>query len=523
MMNNLKPSKIFRSNFLFSDTAILVYLATFNFFLHLICINRYGFFRDEFYYIACGEHLSFGYVDHPPFIALVAAFTRWLLGDSILAIRFLAVLTSSCIVILTGLTARRLGAGRFGQALAALGIMISPTMLFLSHVLTMNVFEVFFWLLGAYLLIRLIQTQNSRYWLGLGLVLGVGLQNKHSMLFFGFGLFIALLFTPLRRQLLTRGPWLAAGLAFLIFLPNIIWQVIHGFPTLEFMRNAQQYKMSQVNPAEFLMGHIMDVHPLSFLLLLFGLYFYLFSRPGANFRAVCIIYLAVLILMVTQHAKTYYLLPGVPMILAAGGVQIERLLIRRKTSWLKAAIILILLVGGALTAPITLPVLSEETFIRYAKWLNVPMSSGERHDMGPLPQHYADMHGWEEMVASVAEVYNELSPTEKSDCALYMQNYGEAGAIDFLGGKYGLPKAISGHNSYYLWGYGTASGDIVIQLNNAEGYNELKEEFVEVECRGKIFHPYAMPYENSNCIYLCKNRRVKSPLQNIWPSTKHYI
>lgn len=479
--------------------------------LHLALIGRYGWFRDEFYYIACGEHLDWGYVDHPPFIALVARLTRALFGDSILAARLPSVLAGAAVILLAGRLARELGGGRFAQALAALCAVVGPVYLFVFHVLSMNSFDVLFWTLGAFVVVRILNTGNPKLWLLFGLVCGLGLENKHSLLFFGFGVFVGLLLTPERRQLRQPWIWIGGALAAALFLPHVLWQIQHGWPTAEFIRNATAHKNIALSPLAFFAEQIKQMHPFTFPIWLAGL-IWLFR--SSKYRALGWVYVAAFLVLITQSSKAYYLAPAYPPLFAAGAVAFEAW-IRRPV--LRAVLAVLIVAGGAITAPLTLPILSEEGFVRYAQALGIPLGAAERHDLGVLPQHYADMHGWEEMVAEVARVHGTLPPEDKAKAGIYVQNYGEAGAVDLLGRKYGLPKAMSGHNNYFLWGP-QGSGEVLIIIGGDP--EDHRQTFQDVRQAGEIRCGYCMPYENNQPVWIA--RGLKAPVAEIWPMTKHY-
>jgi 4-amino-4-deoxy-L-arabinose transferase-like glycosyltransferase len=479
--------------------------------LHLAVIGRYGWFRDEFYYIACGEHLDWGYVDHPPFIALIARLTRALFGESILAARLPSVLAGAAVILLAGRLAREMGGGRFAQALAALCVVVGPVYLFTFHILSMNSFDVLFWTLGAFVVVRILNTENPKLWLLFGLVCGLGLENKHSLLFFGFGVFAGLLLTPERRHFRQPWIWIGGALAVLLFLPHVIWQVQHGWPTAEFIHNATANKNVALSPLAFFAEQIKQMHPLTFPVWLAGLV-WLFR--SSRYRVLAWVYVAAFLVLITQASKAYYLAPVYPPLFAAGAVAFEAW-IRRPV--LRAALAVLILAGGAATAPLTLPVLSEEGFVRYAQALGIPLSAAERHDLGVLPQHYADMHGWEEMVAEVARVYNTLPPEDKAKAGIYAQNYGEAGAVDLLGRKYGLPKAMSGHNNYFFWGP-QGTGEVLIIIGGDP--EDHRQTFQDVRQAGEIRCGYCMPYENNQPVWIA--RGLKAPVAEIWPMTKHY-
>jgi 4-amino-4-deoxy-L-arabinose transferase-like glycosyltransferase len=502
-----------------SDTTLLISLSLVALAAQLLSSGRYGYFRDEFYYFACGEHLDWGYVDQPPFVALVAYLVRRVLGELLLAIRLLPAVCNGLVVFLTGLMARELGGGRFAQALAALATLIAPVYLIIHHVFSMNCFDHVLWAFAAYLLIRLLKEDRPKIWVLFGLVAGVGLMNKYSVGFLGMGLVVGLVLTPARRHLVSKWLWLGGAIAFFIFLPHILWQVEHGFPTREFIHNATLYKNLAQSPPAFLAESILQVHPLTLPLWLAGLYFCFFAREGRSFRVLGWIYAAVLVLFLATNAKPYYLAPAYYMLFAAGAVAVESFNHARQWNWLKPASATALIAGGLLTLPYALPVLPVETFIRYQNWLGLRPGSGERGPSGELPQMYADMFGWENQVATVAKVYHSLPPEEKSRTIIYCSNYGQAGAIDFLGEKYGLPKAASGHNNYWLWGPGNWEADIVITVG--ESPEDVASSFHDVQEAAMVISKYARPSETNLPIYI--GRKPKYPLKEIWPRAKQFI
>lgn len=510
-------------------TGGLLTLAGVKLLIHLLTNSNYGYFIDELYYVACSEHMDFGYVDHPPMIALVTWLTRALLDDSLPALRFFPALAGAATVFVAGLVARELGGGRYAQLLTGLAVIVCPLYLFMNTILSMNALDVLIWTLAAFLVTRIIRrgeqdTAEQRglsvpqLWLALGVVLGIGLQNKISVLFFGFGLGLGLLLTPERRHLRTPWPWAAAGIALVIFLPHLLWQVIHGWPTLEFIHNASVLKNRPMSLPAFLSAQLLEIHPLNFIILALGLWYFLFSRGGSGYRLFGWMYLSILLIFVTRNAKPYYMGSIYPLMLAGGAVAIERLLAPTRRAWPSIAVGASLILLGAATAPITLPILPVETLVRYFEWLGGPPPSSEQKTIGVLPQHFADMFGNEELVAIVAEVYGGLTPEEQSRCAIYGMAYPQAAAVDVFGGRYGLPKAISGHNSYWLWGPGESTGEIVIVAGLDE--ETLKGLFEEVTLARVFRDPYAMPWRNNLPIFLCRGLRM--PLGELWPEVKHY-
>lgn len=515
-----KPT--FRREIFTSDTAILVYLASLKLMIHLATnwAGAYGFFRDEFYYIACSEHLALGYVDQPPLSIVLLAISRWILGDSLVAIRFLPAVAGALVVFLTGRMVRELGGGRFAQIVAALSIIAAPAYLGTNNLYSMNSFDMLFWALSAYIIILIIKRGNYRLWLILGLLLGLGLLNRISVLWLGLGLIVGLLLTRQRRTLVTKGPWLAFLVAALLFLPHILWQIANDWPTLEFIQRATSEKMAGNPPVEFIVDQILNMNPALFPVWLLGLGYYFFFREGRRFSILGWIYAAVLLLLlINQRSRSGYLSPAYSMLFASGGVVIEKFIRHFNLRWLKPIIVIFIVIWGVILAPMALPVLPVEAYIAHAKRLGIEPSTEERKEVGKLPQHYADMHGWEKMVETVAGVYQGLSPEQRSSCTIFTGNYGEAGAIDFLGRKYQLPKASSGHNNYWLWGPQNDTAQVVIHLGGPSE-ETLVGLYREVQVADTFRCEYCMPYENNMPIYLGKGPLFS--MMVIWPRVKHF-
>lgn len=487
--------------------------------LHLLFINQYGYFRDELYYIACSDRLAWGYVDHPPLSIAALALIRLLFGDSLPALRFAPALAGAAGILLTGLMARAMGAGRPGQILAASCVMVAPVYLFTTHVYSMNAFDLLFWTVSAFLVVLILKTRDPRLWLGLGAAVGLGLLNKISLIWLCGGLAFGFLLTPDRRLLRSVWPWVAAALAALLFLPHLLWQVAMGWPTLEFMKNATAEKMADVSYLNFLKMQLNALHPFTVPVWVGGLLYCTLVREGRRWRILGFAFLAVfLFLMASGKARASYLAPAFPMMFAAGGLAIERSLDRRRLRWIVPAYVTLLALGGAVAAPLVLPVLPAETLVRYTTALGVKPHQEERTRLGPLPQHFADMFGWEDLTATVARIYETVAEADRARCVIFTENYGEAGAIEFFGKRYGLPPVVSRHNNYWLWGPRGFSGEIVIAVGGDREDEEAN--FSQVTQAASFDCPMCMPYENGRPIWLGRGLRVD--LRELWPRMKTY-
>lgn len=476
----------------------------------------YGFFIDELYYLACSEHLAWGFVDMPPLFPAITALIRATLGDSLFAIRLLPALSGAALVLMTGLMARDLGGRRFAQGVAALGVIVAPMWMLMHSIHTMNALDQLFWTAAAWVVLRIERDGWEKGWLLFGAICGLGMMNKHSMAFFGVAMVAGLLLTPARRAF--RSPWLWLGglLAVLIFLPNLIWDARHHFPHFELLANVKaDGRDTQLNPLQFLLTQIVVFNPLALPIWLGGLVWFLIDREGRRWRVLGIAWLAVMAQMFLLDGRIYYPAPAYPMLFAAGGVALERWIGSRR--FVKPVYASVLALSGAVIAPIFVPLLPPETLIRYQQAIGISQPRLENHRMGPLPQLMADRFGWPEMAQTVARIYHSLPPEDQKRAAIFGQNYGQAGAIDHYGPALGLPKAISGHVSYFLWGPRGYTGDVMIVMDDDR--ETLQKLFRSVEYGGHVEHPYSMPYEHFD-VWVC--RGMKEPLGVVWPRLKRY-
>lgn len=487
--------------------------------LHLPAITQYGWFRDELYYMASTSHLAWGYVEHPPLSIAVLAVVHALFGASLIAMRAVPLLAGVATVVLTGALAARLGGGRFAQGLAALAVALAPVILATDQYYSMNALDVLFWVVAAHLALTALERGTTREWLVLGVVLGLGLLNKVSMGWFAAGLAAALVLTPHRRALLAPGPWLAVAVMLVLFAPHVAWQAAHGWPTLEFMHNATTRKMASISTLGFLREVERQMNPGAIFVWLLGLGWGLRPAERTRGRVFAIAFLVALaIVLSTGKSRPSYLSVAFPMVLALGGVACESLTSAR-FGWLRPVMVILVVAIGGLILPFALPILPVETFVRYQSALHMTPHTDERQEMGVLPQQYADMFGWPEMVDLVAKAYARLTPEEQRHARVFGQNYGEAGAVEVLGRRLGLPHAMSGHNSWWTWGPGDFDGSVLIIIGGDRADNA--EFFDDITIVGQTSSPWSMPYERGLDVWI--GRKPKVDLRAAWPKLKHFI
>ena len=513
-------------------TAVLLGLAALPVLMALVVRDDgYGYFSDTFYYLACSDHLAWGYVDHPPLSIALLALVRATLGDSILALHLLPALAVAGSVFLTGLMARRLGAGTFGQALAALAAVVTPIYMIQAGTYSMNPFDLLFWCLGVYVILGILKSGDPKGWLLFGLIAGFGLQNKLSMGFLLVGLVVALLLTPSRKYIASKVDgklrpgwhlWGGVGLAVLIFLPHLVWQAQNGWPTPGFARTINE--LYGASPLNFMLGQVMGMNVFNFPIWLAGLYFFLFSQRGKAYRVMGIIFVSVFILLIVQHTRAYYLSVAYPMLFAGGAVLVESFFERKK--WrariLKPLTVTALVAGIASTVPVLLPVLPPEEVLKVVEDMPPEMrgSLGVPEDHVELPQVLASRMCWEGFVAEVARVYETLPEEDQKACVIFAGSYHSAGAIDFLDKEYGLPPARSTHNNYWLWGPGDSSWDVVIIAGATVTKESLEELFGEVVEAGRTSCKFASGLGRNNPVYIC--RKMKRPIAELWAEDKHF-
>lgn len=471
--------------------------------VHLALAARYGFHRDELYYLVCGRHLAWGYVDHPPVTAFVARFVETLAGPSLVALRAVPALLGAVLVVLAGLMAREMGARRWGQVLAGVAVLAAPAFLITNHLFQTVVFDQVAWAAATLLVLRLLRTGDERLWLAVGAVAGLGLLAKYTMALFGLGLVAGLVLTRRRRQLLSPWLWAGGAVALVIFLPNLLWQVAHGWPSLEFVRNNNARVAEELSAVALLGIQAAFVGVVSLPLFAAGIAF-LFGRRGERFRPVGWIWLAVTALLLVLGGKPYYAAPSWPSILAAGAVLAEGVAERRAWRRLRVAVPALLLLGALPLLWVVLPVLPRETFAR---------------NQDKLPhQELHEQFGWEDLAAQVAAVHRALPEPERRRAEVMTESYGEAAALTVLAPRYGLPRVTSAHNSFAFWG--PPDTDVVIAV--AWSDRRLRSAFGEVEEVARITNSLGIRNQSSSqTIYVC--RRPLRPWPELWRELRFYV
>ncbi|MCU0612000.1 MAG: glycosyltransferase family 39 protein [Candidatus Eisenbacteria bacterium] len=480
-------------------------------------MGGYGYFNDEFYYIACAKRLAWGYVDHPPLAPLLLRLSMTVFGDSVLAIRLLSSLAGGLTVALAGMLARRLGGGGFAQVFAALVTALTPLLLVVSGFYSMNAFEALLWVGSLLLFVRILDGENPRLWLLVGLLLGVGLQNKHTTVVFGLAMAIALMLTSARRQLAARWPWLAAAVAGVIILPNVVWQVANGWPSLEFYRNAMIYKNVPRSPGEVILDQVMAANPAAALVWAPGLIGLLISRRFTTVRALGWIAAVIWAVQIaSQSSRPDRIAAIYPLLFAAGAVVIEGLTTGR-LRWIRACVGGFVVVSALALLPIAVPVLPPTVLSSYLQTIGYSPEI-EQGKTAPLPQYFADRFGWQELADTVAAVYHRLPPDDQARAAVFTMTYGTAGALELLGAKHGLPCIMSSHNNYFLWGPCPDSTEVVITV--LDPGDDLPELFEEVSLGAVTDCEFCMDYEDNQPIYVAKGPRFS--IKEKWALMKHF-
>lgn len=492
---------------------ILIALCAAKILLHVFTdLRHYGYFRDELYYLDMARHLDWGYVDAAPLVAVYARIAL-LMGGSLAALRIIPALAGAALIALTMLIARELGGGRYAQLLAGLAILFAPAFLVMDGFLSMNAFEPLFWMGCIWIVARILRTGDSRLWLWFGMIAGLGLENKHSTLSFGFAVTVALLLTHHRREFAQKWIWIAGAIAVAIFLPNLVWQIRHHFPTIEDLANVRrEHKNVVLPPLAFVKEQILALQPILFPVWLAGLVWFLRDR---RWRVLGLTFVVFFVLMEVAHGKDYYVFPIYPMMLAGGAVVIEMWLAHR-ARWTRVAVVAVIVLASFPLLPLMTWMLPPEKVLAYQDAIGLKPAKSEVNHESLLPQVMADQFGWPELVKEVAAVYNSLPPDERAQTGIWAGNYGEAGAINMFGPAYGLPRAYSRHQNHWYWGPPPQvyKNLIVIEWS----LDDVRDNCTSYQAFAH-YQRFGMGEENTP-FYLC--RGVKFDIQKIWWHSHHW-
>jgi 4-amino-4-deoxy-L-arabinose transferase-like glycosyltransferase len=502
-------------------SSIIIFLfVVVKFFLQLIALLQpeYGIFRDELYYLACAKHLAWGFVDHPPFsIAVLWAWVS-IAGDSLASLRILAALIGTVPVAMAGLITRQLGGEWKAQALACFAVLLAPIQMAMSSFYSMNVIEYALILVLVWLLLRIIIEQQSALWIPFGVFLGIGIMNKHTFAILAGFLLVGLLFTPSRKEFLKKNFWIGMGAAFLIVLPNLIWQISHNFLSLEFYKNASELKNVPTPPLKIVIEQLLSSNPIAGILWVTGLVWFIRGKERSEYRTFGIAFLLMLAMMIiAQSNRTDRIALYIPVLVAGGAVIWERLNAKRLMRWFIPVTSVLLLVVGLVTIPIAFPVLSPSSTAEYIQRIGMEPNF-EKGVRAKLPQNFADRFGWKELADSVAAVIQRLPEQERHSVILAGENYGDAGALEYYGHSLNFPQVISGHNSYWLWGPGEKA-EVLIMVGNSR--SRMEELFYDVQEGTRASTGWQMNYECNRPIWIC--RKPKLSTAEIWPKAKMFI
>lgn len=511
MKNFIKNNQLFL--LLSAANFILIYASSFN--------RAYGFFIDEWYYLSCAARPAFGYVDHPPLAPLVLTLFTGLFGKSLLAVRVLPALATSVTVFLTGKLTEEIGGGRYARHLAAIAMVCTPTALAFGGFYSMNVFEPLLAVLMLLISVRMVKTQNLRLWIPMGALMGLGMMNKHTYFVTIFALLIAMAAFGHWRLFLNRWFILGCGLAFLIFLPNIIWQVVNHFPSLEFYRNITEHKNVYTAPVAFIVGQILSMSPANVPLWFAGTLLLLFGNKHKAFRYLGGFFAITFLFMLLSHtSRSDRSLFAYPAAFAGGALYFESLFANikfRPTAYILHTFMVAFIV---IAIPLFLPYFSYQTVADYVQFtgFNTELEVGKKP---PLPQLLADRIGWKEKVDLVHSIIGQVPEADRKDMIITTNNYGKAGALEYYADELGCNRIYCAHNSFYLWGKDNISGKCVVSLEDEHAIQGYRAAFDSVEVyRHGFTNPYVSSHENNLVVLV--SRHEKRPLPELFAAGKFY-
>lgn len=489
------------------DLAILIMLAIATVVVHGLTGSRYGFNRDELATLDDARHLAWGYVAYPPVTPFFGRLSLWLFGASLVGFRFFAAVAEAVAVVLTGLMARELGAGRGAQLVAAVAAV--PFCLAGGALMQYVSFDYMFWVLTAYFVVRLLKSDDPRWWIAIGTAIGLGMMTKYTMGFFVLGIVGGVLLTDARRYLKNKWLWLGVAASLLVFLPNLLWQAQHHFVSLDFLQHIHARDV-RIGRTKAFLPEQLELTLFAMPLWVAGFYFHLFSPTGKRFRMLGWMYVIPLLLFVIAKGRGYYLAAAYPMLYAAGAVWGEqwvrslphsRAIAVRALAWIALAANIVII--GALFLPLA-PINS--------RWWNVAVK---------FQGDYREEVGWRELVATTAEIRDSLPASDRAHLGILAGNYGEAGAINLYGSKYGLPQAISGVNSFWQRGYGNPPPETLIVIGLSRPF--LERNFTACKLAGHTWNRYSIENEETSDhpdIYVCRGLRQSWP--DFWKDFQYY-
>ena len=489
------------------------------FIVHILTA-RYGYFCDELYAIALSKHLALGYIDLPPLVPALHALSRLFFGESFLAVHIFPSLAGAATLVLVCLITRELGGGLFATGVAAVGFMIAPVWLILDSFFCYDSIDQLVLAAFIYYLARLIRTENTRFWIALGICAGIAFMTKGTILFLAPGLLLGLCVTKYRRHFVTPWPWIALAIFLVIISPWVAWQYANHWPTVSYWGRYGSTKLYHSNVPEYLVNIVLTMNALLVPVLGIGLYRIFRPFGQTRYSVFGVLFLVTFVLVFLLHARAFVLAEVCMSLIAAGAVWLEEKL--TGSGWkqgTRIAVVSCMVAGGLLVAPVTLPLLPlplmaspTQTFgflFKPVKDFNDPRSD--------FPQEFSNRIGWDDLVQTVADVYHSLPPDDQAKAGIFCDWYGPAGAIDLLGPRYGLPHAVSGHMNYYRWGPGEYSWDVMIFVS--ANMDPWKGFFEDVELKAVVANDYAMPY-NRNGVYVCREPRLAPKV--IWAYVHGY-
>jgi hypothetical protein len=433
--------------------------------LQVVAQGSWGFHRDEFLYLAMARHLDWGYWSNPPLMGAIAWIAENVTGASLFAVRLFPL--GACIgtMFLTVAIVRDLGGRTIATLMACIPFVVSPGLLRPAALFQPVMFDILLWTGSAWIAVRYLTTSDPRWLVGLGAVVGVGLLNKYSIVFFVIALLVAVIFSSHRRALLTRHVSLAMIIATVIAAPNLVWQASHRWPVLAHMQVLAETQLVNVQRMDFLLEQILIHMPVA-LFWMAGLV-WLFGRAARRYRLIGVTFILVVLLLLVLRGKSYYTLGAYPMLFAAGGVWLEKAV--APVRW---SIALLAVIVGIALSPFSTAYLPVDSMVNYGQsfikrtGVDAPLrwETGVLHE---LPQDYADMLGWRELAGITMQAYNEAG--DRSGTVIYADNYGQAGAIEYYGRDQGLPEVISFGDSYRLWAPDSLSSALTAFVYVSEG------------------------------------------------------